>query len=332
MENKPIRIGIVGLGEHMVRAHVKHLLEIEDVIIARYFDPGEKVDTSSFNDVAKKPIDSTFEEILNDESINVVFIGSPDKYHAVQMLRCIESGKHVFCEKPMVVTFDDKNVLQKALDLASVNNVVISSCHPRRFDHPFVWLKKQLSDERWVKEKFGTITDFNFDFWYHEVTDEWKKDRSLLKDHFGHEIDLYRFLFNNKNNWYAAMIYDDYDKYKVVGKSESVEFPNFEFTGNRSLSEKVYQETVTIKGTKDAFVMQINSGVGFWMKNALTQEYPKLDYEDKFKIVNEDFINAVRGISKPYLTHEDMLINNISGVELVRTGNYFPMVQVKMRR
>lgn len=327
MEKKPIKIGIVGLGEHMVRAHVAHLSKIKDIQITRYFDPNENADTMCFYDYDIKPIQSDFEEILSDKSINVVFIGSPDEYHAEQMLKCIEAGKHVFCEKPMAVSFDDKYVLQKALYLASVNGLMVSSCHPRRFDHPFIWLKKQLNLQySSFRIRLGKITDFEFNFWYHEVTDEWKKHRSLLKDHFGHEIDLYRFLFGSKHSWCATMKHDSFYSYKVVGESEDSNFPNFMFTGNRSLSEKVYQETVVIKGTKDAFVMQLNSGIGFWMKNGQTEEFPKMDYEDKFQSVSENFINAVSGVSEPYLTYEDMLVNNISGVDLVRTGNYFPIV------
>ncbi len=328
-----IKIGFIGLGQHAIISHVKHLLKMQNVIIARYFDPGEKVDTSSFKDVSSKPIKSTFEEILNDVSVSVVFICSPDKYHSEQLLKCVEYGKHVFCEKPMVVSFDDKHTLQKALDLAKQKNLVVSSCHPRRYDHPFLWLKKQLKlQHSSFRNRLGKITDFNFDFWYHEVTDEWKKDRSLLKDHLGHEIDLYRFLFGSDHSWRATMKHDSFYNYKVVGESEDDKFPNFSFTGNRSLLEEVYQETVTIKGTKDAFVMQLNSGIGFWMKNGQTEEFPKMDYEDKFLAVNENFINAVRGVSEPYLTYEDMLINNIFGVEVVRTGNFIPNMHIKMQR
>jgi predicted dehydrogenase len=321
--NKQINIGIVGLGEHMIRAHIQHLLPMSDVEILRWFDPNDKPSLSCFASLEKQPIRSSFEEILKDKQINVVFIGSPDQYHAEQLLACVQAGKSVFCEKPMAIVMDEREMLKEALFIASQNNLVISSCHPRRFDPPFVWLKERLvEDKDWVENNLGKITDFNFDFWYHEVTDEWKKDRSLLKDHFGHEIDLYRFLFGTSCNWKAIKESDSHDEYLVSRKSGDSMSPNFRFSGYRSLTEKVYQETVTIKGTKDALVMQLNSGKGIWMRDFESITFPCIDYEIRFKQVNENFIKAVQGKTSSYLTNKDMLVNNISSIELCAKGAY----------
>jgi len=313
---KKINIGIVGLGEHMIRAHIKHLVTMPNVEIVRWFDPNDKAEISCFDSLAQKPLSSSFEEIINDELINVVFIGSPDQYHAKQLLECVQAGKSVFCEKPMAVSMEERQILKDALLITKEKGLTISSCHPRRFDPPFVWLKKQLDNKSWVEENFGKITDFIFDFWYHEVTDNWKKDRSLLKDHFGHEIDLYRFLFGSNHGWKAEKEFDGYDGYKVSGISKDKMFPNFTFTGYRSLTEKVYQETVTIKGIKNALVIQLNTGNAVWMKDCATEIIPKIDYDARFILVNENFIKAVKKESESYLSEEDMLVNNISSIEL----------------
>ena len=324
--NKQINVGIVGLGEHMVRAHIQHLLPMPGVQILRWFDPNEKADVSCFTSLEKQPIRSKFREILNDEEINVVFIGSPDKYHAEQLLSCVQAGKSVFCEKPMITEMNDRILLEEVLDIAKQKELIVSSCHPRRFDPPFVWLKERLTeDKKWVEDKLGRITDFIFVFCYHEVTDEWKKNRSLLKDHFGHEIDLYRFLFGSTHEWEAVKEFDWHDSYKVIGTSKDENFPNFTFTGYRTLKEKVYQETVTLKGTKDAVVMQLNTGKNVFMKDLSGGVFPKIDYEKRFKLVNEDFIRAVRGEGDSYLTHADMLVNNISSIELCSEDEYYAL-------
>lgn len=321
---KQINVGIAGLGEHMVRAHIQHLLPMPGVQILKWFDPNDKADTACFVRVEKPPIRSSFESILADHRINVVFIGSPDQYHAEQLLACVQANKSVFCEKPMAVTMDEREMLKEAFFIAKQNGLVISSCHPRRFDPPFVWLKEQLTkDKKWVEDKLGKVTDFIFDFWYHEVTDEWKKNRSLLKDHFGHEIDLYRFLFGTEHEWEAVKEFDGHHGYKVFGGSKDKNFPFFTFTGYRSLKEKVYQETVTIKGTKDALIMQLNTGKCVFMKDLSAGVFPKIDYEERFKLVNENFINAVRGEDDSYLTHADMLVNNISSIELCAEDEYY---------
>ncbi len=322
--SEQIIVGIVGMGEHMIRAHIQHILPMPGVEILRWFDPNDKAYLSCFASLEKQPIRSSLEEILNDRQINVVFIGSPDQYHAEQLLLCVQAGKSVFCEKPMAVVMDEREMLKEAFFIARQNDLIISSCHPRRFDPPFVRLKERLMEDRdWMEEKLGKITDFIFDFWYHEVTDDWKKNRSLLKDHFGHEIDLYRFLFGSIHEWEAVREFDGHDGYKVFGTSKDKNFPNFTFTGYRSLKEKVYQETVTLKGTKDAMVLQLNTGRGVFMKDFSSFSFPKIDYEERFKLVNEDFIKAVSGEGESYLTHADMLVNNISSIELCTEDEYY---------
>ena len=320
---KQITVGIVGMGEHMlINGHIKHLLQMPDVVITRWFDPNNSIDLSCFSNLKKQPERSSFEEILNDDRIGAIFIGSPDKYHAEQLLSCVKAGKHVFCEKPMALTMDERDVLREALFIANQKGLIVSSCHPRRFDPPFVWIKQGLETGVW-KDKIGKVTDFIFDFWYHEVTDKWKKDRSLLKDHFGHEIDLYRFLFGSEHPWEAVREFDGYDKYKVFGVSKDDDFPNFSFTGYRSLDEHVYQETVTIKGTKNAAVFQLNTGIGMWMKDGKQFNFPAIDYDARFRLINENFIKAVRGEEESYLTADDMLVNNISGIELCSEDEQF---------
>ncbi len=47
------------------------------------------------------------EEIYADPAINTVVIATRHHLHAAQVLRALESGKHVFCEKPLCLTEDE---------------------------------------------------------------------------------------------------------------------------------------------------------------------------------------------------------------------------------
>ncbi len=49
----------------------------------------------------------SYHEILDDKSIDAVFIASPDHWHAVQTIEAIQAGKHVYCEKPLTYTVED---------------------------------------------------------------------------------------------------------------------------------------------------------------------------------------------------------------------------------
>src|SRR5690606_15263468 len=137
--------------------------------------------------------------------------------HTAQMRAAITAGLHVFCEKPISVTALDKTELPYLLRSAQEKGLVVSTCHPRRFDPPFLHIKKMLP--QWTKS-FGELKHFDFSFFYHEVTDEWKKDRSLLSDHYGHEIDILAYLCKF-NDFKAQKQADSHDFYEVVGQADS---------------------------------------------------------------------------------------------------------------
>ncbi|KAJ3034547.1 hypothetical protein HDV00_004960 [Rhizophlyctis rosea] len=46
---------------------------------------------------------STYEELVADPNVDVVYIGTPHNRHHSDSLLCINAGKHVLCEKPLAV-------------------------------------------------------------------------------------------------------------------------------------------------------------------------------------------------------------------------------------
>jgi len=58
---------------------------------------------------------SSDEEVLADERINVVAVLTRHNLHARQVLRALELGKHVFCEKPLAINEKELEEIQAAL-------------------------------------------------------------------------------------------------------------------------------------------------------------------------------------------------------------------------
>ena len=53
-------------------------------------------------------------EILLDRSINTIVIATRHNLHAAQIVRALESGKHVFCEKPLCLTEEELDTIAAA--------------------------------------------------------------------------------------------------------------------------------------------------------------------------------------------------------------------------
>lgn len=50
---------------------------------------------------------ASFEDMLSDPSIDVVYLGNPNALHATHAVAACKARKHVFCEKPMALTIAD---------------------------------------------------------------------------------------------------------------------------------------------------------------------------------------------------------------------------------
>ena len=64
----------------------------------------------------------SYEELLTDPEIDAVYISLPNHLHCEWSVAAAESGKHVLCEKPLVLTLDEMDRVEAA---AAKNHVTI---------------------------------------------------------------------------------------------------------------------------------------------------------------------------------------------------------------
>ena len=82
-------------------------------------------------------------EIYSDDSINTVVIASRHSLHANQVIRALEHGKNVFCEKPLCLNEDD---LRKIEDAHRRNVSCLTVGFNRRFAAMSLRMREFLSD------------------------------------------------------------------------------------------------------------------------------------------------------------------------------------------
>lgn len=97
-------IGINGMGWANVNAALKvpgvNLVAVCDVdknVIDKRLKDYEKLG----KDASKVQVYGDYRKLLEQKDIDAVIIGTPDHWHALQMIHACEAGKHVYVEKPV---------------------------------------------------------------------------------------------------------------------------------------------------------------------------------------------------------------------------------------
>ena len=70
------------------------------------------------------------------QSADIVSICSPDNFHAEQIIKSFEMGKHVFCEKPLCHTRKEFEAIKNAY--GKVKGCALGMNFPLRWHKPFV--------------------------------------------------------------------------------------------------------------------------------------------------------------------------------------------------
>lgn len=59
----------------------------------------------------------SYEELLNDKDIEAIYIPLPNHLHVEWAIKCIKAGKHVLCEKPIGLSYQDALKLQEVANM-----------------------------------------------------------------------------------------------------------------------------------------------------------------------------------------------------------------------
>jgi predicted dehydrogenase len=138
-----IKLAIVGCGS-ISETHLKGLSKSEKIEVAALFD----LNKQRVEDKAKKfnipRVYNSWEEILSNPNIDAVDLCLPHRFHCPHTIESLESGKHVFVEKPI------SNTLQEADDMittARKKQLKLMVGHMKRFD-PNIRKMKQIIDNK----------------------------------------------------------------------------------------------------------------------------------------------------------------------------------------
>ena len=209
-----IRVGIVGTG-FMAVAHIRAYQQVKGIEIGALCNPSGRNLDGDFSDVhgnvgSDEPVKldmngvtayHSLDELLADDSIDLIDITTPTFLHHEQALSALASGKHVLCEKPVARTSEQAREITEAAKTAK-GFFMPAMC--LRFWPEWKWVKDAIDDGRFgrpLSARFRRVAEAPA-WGQNSFLDGEKSGGGLLDLHI-HDADFAAYCFGRPSHVYA---------------------------------------------------------------------------------------------------------------------------------
>lgn len=176
-KNKKLGIALVGLGSYSKWQLAPGLVDAEYCYLAGIVTgtPAKETEWMQTYNIPKANVYNydNFDEIVNNDAIDIVYVVLPNSMHADFSIRAAKAGKHVICEKPMATSVKECDAI---IDACKKANVKLSVGYRMQSDAYTNEIK------RLVKEKpYGDVLYVSSDAAYisRGNPNQWRLDRKL---------------------------------------------------------------------------------------------------------------------------------------------------------
>lgn len=242
---------------------------------------------------------SSFDEIINDDAVDLISIASFDGDHYRHVISALEKNKHVFVEKPLC---QNAPQLENIVKTFSRKNCGLTSNLVLRSSELFQYLKNLIQEN-----SLGEIYSFEGDYLYgrlHKITQGWRKNienYSVMEGGGIHMIDLMVTLTGQKPTTVIAL------KNKIVTRNTAFKHHDFhialfhfasglvgKITANFGCTHP-HQHVVRIYGTKGSFIYDDQGARIYWHReeDSAPEPLPHKPKPEKKGLLIHHFIDMI---------------------------------------
>ncbi len=150
------------------------------------------------------PAYADMDEMMMNESVDVVVVLTPSGLHAEHVVRLARHGKHIMVEKPMALTLDDADAMVNACDENGCKLFIIKQ---NRFNVPVLKLREAVEAGRFGKLVLGTVrvrwarhqAYYDQDAW----RGTWAMDGGVLTNQASHHVDMLEWMMGDVESVFA---------------------------------------------------------------------------------------------------------------------------------
>jgi predicted dehydrogenase len=260
----------------------------------------------------------SYEELLNDPDIDVIYNPLPNHLHVPYTIKALEAGKHVLCEKPIALNTAEALFLKKEME--KYPHLKVMEAFMYRF-HP-QWLKiKQLIEEGAI----GQVKTIHSHFFFFNTDPQ--NTRNILEIGGGSLLDIGcycisfpRFIFGKEPSRVVGLI--DRDPVMKIDRLSSgmLDFSDGQSATFTCSTQLMYGQYAEISGTNGRIEVEIPVNAPndhetkvLLVTNEHTEEifFPPVD---QYTIQAEQFTEAIQK-NLPVPTPIDDAIGNIRVID-----------------
>jgi predicted dehydrogenase len=141
--NQTLAVGILGYPPSVGQAHAMGVTTTPGLRLHAACDLNPDRLSRAGQDFPELKTYSSAEQLADDPAVDVVIVATPPNTHASLCLQMMAAGKHVVCEKPLVLTLAETNAL---LAMAEKHKVHLSCHQNRRWDVDYLSIKMALNE------------------------------------------------------------------------------------------------------------------------------------------------------------------------------------------
>ena len=189
-----IQFAIIGCGR-IAQRHAEHIYKFGK-LIAVCDTVKEKAEAMAkqYNAKAYSNIDDL---LVNEKTVDVVSVCSPNGLHAQHSIQSLKAGFHVLCEKPMAINVNDCGEMIKT---AERYNKRLFAIKQNRFNPPVEAVKNIIDEGRLGKIFSVQLSCFwnrNADYYQNSWKGTKDMDGGTLYTQFSHFVDLLYWMFGD---------------------------------------------------------------------------------------------------------------------------------------
>jgi len=325
------RIGVVGYGG-MGSWHVGHALKSDVLELAGIWDIDEKKRQLA----TERGIHaySSLDDLLSDESIEIVTVAIPNDVHLEVVLASLNAGKNVICEKPVALSSEE---LEMMIECSKKNGKLFTVHQNRRFDVDYLAMQ-QLADSGEIGKPLRVESRIHGS---RGIPSDWRGEKEhgggMILDWGIHLIDQLMLIYKNEiidtinctitnitnkevdDGFYLTITFKSGAvAFVEVGTYNFISLPRFYMKGEKGTALiEDWQKNAKVAKCKywhESEVIPVETAAGLTKtmapRDSITMdEYeldiPKSDVHDFYR----NFVKCIRGEACQLVNHDQMRID-----------------------